>query len=202
MQRDLLGGKVAQNSKTEMLSATDLVKAGNKWRIVNDMTPFDMSGWFNNKSTKEFIEELEGKFGKGNVKKSGRGRGIHTWVHPLLFIDMALAISPKLKIEVYEWMFDQLIKERNGSGNSYKLMCGSLYARNKNHVTFHAYIQDVANKIKLACGVTDWQQASEDQLKMRDKLHSDIALLSDVLNNNDEAVRLAILKNKGFSIGV
>jgi hypothetical protein len=34
----------------------------------------------------------------------------------------------------------------------------------------------------------------QSDANMDDKLHNDISLLSDVLNNNDEAVRLAILK--------
>lgn len=192
MRRAILGGEISQNSKTEMFSATDLVKIGNKWRIANGMEPFSMKSWLNNKGTKEFMAELEKRFGE--VKKSARGKGTHTWMHPLLFIDMALAISPKIKIETYEWMFDQLIKFRNDSGDSYKAMCGTLFARAKCKTYFYHYVQDVAKKIKLACGVDDWNTASEDQLRLRDKLHNDIALLADVLNNNDEAVRIAILK--------
>ncbi len=113
------------------------------------MGRFNEKAWFKNKSTKEFIAELEAKYGK--VKISARGRGKHTWVHPLLFIDMALAIDPKLKIEVYEWMFDNLIKFRNEGGDSYKKMCGSLYARATSKTNFPLYISDVAKKIKDAC---------------------------------------------------
>jgi len=192
MKRDLLGSKVSQNSKNEFLSATDLVRTGNKWRVANDMPMFSINDWMANKSTKEFVSELEKKYGK--VKINSRGKNSHTWVHPLLFIDMALAISPSLKIEVYDWMFDQLIKVRNDSGDSYKKMCGYLFSRSKNKTQFFQYVQDVANKIKLACKVTDWQIATESQLKLRDKLHNDIALLADVLNNNDQAVRIAIHK--------
>ncbi len=192
MQRDLFGMPISQNSKTEFFSSTDLVKAGNKWRVINGIGLFDEKAWFKNKNTKEFIDELEKKYGV--VKISARGRGQHTWIHPLLFIDMALSISPSLKIEAYEWLFDQLIKNRNESGDSYKGMCGSLFVRHTQKSNFHLYIQKVANQIKMACGVTDWQSASEDQLKKRDKLHNDIALLADVLNSNDDAVRIAIIK--------
>lgn len=194
MKRPLFGEEISQNSKTEMLSATDLVRIGNKWRIANGLSPFVMKAWLSNKSTKEFISELENKFGEGNIKKTARGRGKHTWVHPLLFIDMALAISPKLKIETYEWMFDNLIKFRNNGGDSYKKMCGALFVRAENKTSFYLYIQNVANKIKLACKVKDWETANEKQLDMRDKLHNDIALLADVLNNNNQAVRIAIEK--------
>ena len=92
MQRDLFGMPISQKSKTEFFSATDLVKAGNRWRMINGLTPFNEKAWMQNKGTQEFIAELESKFGK--VKISARGRGQHTWIHPLLFIDMALAISP------------------------------------------------------------------------------------------------------------
>ncbi len=192
MKRQLFGMPVSQHSKTEFFSCTDLVKAGNKWRALNGMPHFDEKAWFKNKGTKEFMDELRAKFGE--VKISARGRGQHTWIHPLLFIDMALAISPKLKVETYEWMFDQLIKSRNDSGDSYKLMCGSLFVRHGNKASFPAYVQDLANKIKMVCQVKDWQTASEKQLKVRDKLHNDIALLSDVLNNNDHAVRISLAK--------
>ena len=194
MERELFGMPVAQNSKTEYFSATDLVKAGNKWRIINGLAQFNEKAWFKNKGTEEFITELELKYGK--VKIPARGRGNHTWVHPLLFIDMALAISPTLKIEVYEWMFDNLIKFRNEGGDSYKKMCGALFVRASSKTNFPMYISDVANKIKLACHVDNWEKATEDQLDTRKKLHNDIALLADVLNNNDQAVRLAITKLK------
>lgn len=194
MKRELFGVEVRQKSKSEMLSGTDLVKAGNQWRVANKMSVFNFSRWLESKATKEFIAEITAKHGKA-VIKSGKGGSSNTWLHPLLFIDCALSISPKLKLETYEWLFDNLIKFRNESGDSYKLMCGALFVRHTDKVKFHLYVQGVANQIKLACGVTDWQTASEDQLKKRDKLHNDIALLADVLNSNDEAVRIAIIKS-------
>lgn len=193
MKRELFGMSVAQNSKTEYFSATDLVKAGNNWRLTNGMSIFNEKAWLKNKGTSEFIEELEAKYGK--VKISARGRGNHTWLHPLLFIDMALAISPTMKVEVYEWMFDNLIKFRNEGGDSYKKMCGALFVRATNKTNFHHYVSGVASKIKLACGVDDWNEATESQLNKRKKLHNDIALLADVLNSNDQAVRIAITKS-------
>jgi hypothetical protein len=198
MKRELFNEEISQKSKSEMFSATDLVKAGNKWRIFNKMEPFNMSKWFQKKTTKEFMIELEKKYGKNNIKIEARGRGHHTWVHPLLFIDMALAISPKLKIEVYEWLFDHLIKSRNDSGDSYKRMCGALWVNAKNKTEFPIAIKKVAKLIQVECGVTDWQKATVSQLQYRDKIHDNIALLTDVLRNNNEAVRLGIEKTKRF----
>ncbi len=196
MQRRLFGLQIAQKSKSEFFSATDIVKAGTKWRVAHDLPAFNLSAWLTNKNTKIYIQELELKFGKAIIK--GRGRGKHTWVHPLLFIDLALAINPKLKIEVYEWLFDHLIRKRNESGTSYKTMCGNLYVRHTNKKNFPEYISKVANRIKHICKVEDWQQATEEQLTMRDSIQYDIALLSDVLNNNKEATRIAFKKSKNM----
>lgn len=191
MKRELFGCEISQKSKSEMFSATELVAAGNKWRVANGLPLFNLGAFFQNKSTKEFVSMLEEKY--GTVKINSRGRGGNTWVHPLLFIDLALAISPSLKIEVYEWLFDHLLRYRNDSGDSYKKMSGSLYLKHTNKTTFPRYIQGVAEQIKEACGVKDWQCASEHALKKRDRIHEAIALLCDVLPV-DEAVRIGISK--------
>ena len=194
MKRELFGEQISQKSKNEFFSATDLVKAGNKWRILNNYSLFNFSQYLKTETTKDFIATLEEKY-KCNPIIKGRGRGTHTWVHPLLFIDIALSINTKLKIEVYEWLFDNLIKYRNYSGDSYKKMCGGLYTRYHNKAKFYEFIAETADKIKTACNVQDWQEATEEQLRKRDKIHDNIFLLADVLNNAEEAVRIGIIKN-------
>jgi len=116
-------------------------------------------------------------------------------MHPLLFIDLALAISPKLKIDVYKWLFDELIKSRNGSGDSYTKMCGALFAHHKDGRTYKRSIKWLANKIRFSCGAKDWQTATEEQLKLRDKIQTNIAELAKIMNNNKEAIRLAFKMN-------
>lgn len=192
MTRELFNMPISQKSQSGFFSATDLVKAGNKWRIINGIENFNINEYFRLKGTLEFIEELEKKY--GTIKNTRKGKSGHTWVHPILFIDIALAISPTLKIEVYEWLFDNLIRFRNESGDSYKKMSVYLFAHTINKANFYKEIQTVAEKIKLACKIDDWNLASEEQLKLRDKMHDNISLLADVLRNNNEAVRLAILK--------
>ena len=192
MKRILFGRQISQQSKTEFFSATDLVKAGNMWRVSKGLSFFSAQEWLRRIATKEFIAEIEQKYGKAKIVT--KGKNTHTWVHPLLFIDMALAISPKLKIEVYEWLFDNLIKFRNDSGDSYKKMCGVLWNRTSNKRKFPDKIKELADLIRLKCKVSDWQQASEQQLKLRNLMHSNIALLADVLSNPSEAIRIGIKK--------
>jgi hypothetical protein len=190
MQRELFGGQISQSSKNGFFSATDLLKLGNKWRIINDLPSFDFNSWLSNKSTKEFIETLKNKYGE--VKVNSKGKNSHTMVHPLLFIDIALAISPQLKVEVYEWLYDNLILFRNDSGDSYKEMCNALYGLYPNKREFPFYIANVAENIKKQINVENWQTATEEQLKLRDKIHNAIKLLCNVLRNPNEAVRLGL----------
>lgn len=77
-------------------------------------------------------------------------------------------------------------------------MCGALWVRSTNKRNFTDDIKKIANIIKNECNVKDWQQATEKQLKLRDKMHENIALLADILNNNHEAIRLGIQKAKSM----
>jgi hypothetical protein len=192
MKRNLFNCEIKQKSQTGFFSATDLVRAGNKWRILNNTEPFNINEYFRLKGTEEFMEELSKKYGE--IKIARKGRGKDTWVHPILFIDIALSISPVLKVETYEWLFDNLIKFRNDSGDNYKIMAGCLFSNTKNKSNFHKEISEIANKIQLACNIKDWQLANESQLQLRNKIHNDIALLADVLNDNNQAVAIAIRK--------
>ena len=100
MRREFLGGEIKQRSDNGFFSATDLFKFGNNYRVKNNKIIVKMTDWLNTKRTKEFIKSLEESFGV--VKISGRGRGSNTWVHPYLFIDIALTLNPELKIKVYQ----------------------------------------------------------------------------------------------------
>jgi len=193
MKRELFGQQIRQLTQSEFFCATDLVKAGNRWRMMEMMDPFSLGKWRRLVPTTDFVNELEKKYGK--VISVKRGKNAETWVHPLIFIDIALAINPKLKVEVYEWMFDHLIANRNRSGDSYKIMCGYLYSHQRNKKDFASYISSVANQIKLKCGVTNWESATENQLILRNKIHNEIGLLADVLRDNDKAVHIALVKN-------
>ncbi len=195
MKRELLGKTIRQRSKSEYLSGTDLVAIGNKWRSDNGFSEFNMSVWLKTSGTKEFIAELQ-KGCEEKVVIIGRGRSGGTWMHPLLFIDMALAIHPKLKVEMYSWLKDSLLADRNNSGDSYKLMTGSLYLNHHNKALFGKYIAGVAKKIREHCGVgegkDDWQNVDAAQLKERDTVQTMISRIAANTRDNDTAVRMAL----------
>ena len=194
MKRHTLGEIISQKSKSGFFSATELERAGNKWRVMNDLPFMKLNSYFSNRANKEFILELEAKYGK--VKTDGRGKGNHTWVHPMLFIDIALWIDPKMKVEVYAWLMDNLLLFRNDSGESYKKMTGALYRVAKNKTKFHQNIQLVASRIRLECGVKDWNEATENQLKLRDRMHEFISFACDMLKDGNDAIEVGIAKAK------
>jgi hypothetical protein len=194
MKRELFGCEISQQSKTEFFSASELVTAGDKWRLENGMKEFQFYQYLKNKSTLEFISEIELKY-KTKAIVSTKGRYGNTWVHPLLFIDIALAINPRLKVEVYEWLFDNLIKFRNDSGDSYKEMASAIFTRFTNKREFPFYMVKVANYIKSQLRVEDWNKATEEQLKKRDVIHNSIRLLCNVLNDTNQAVRIGVKEN-------
>jgi len=190
MKRDLFGEEIGQKSKSEFFSATDLVRAGNRWRVENGLEVFNLSVFMQNKSTKEFMLFLEKEYGA--VKINAKAKGQHTWVHPFLFIKIALAISPQLEIKVYQWLYDELLKYRNNSGDSYKKMTGSIYLALKNKSNFKEALISAAQKIKKSCGVKDWNTATEEQLKKRDRIHDSVSIICDILHDVNQAVDISI----------
>lgn len=193
LERSLLNGTIRQSNQTGYLSINDLLIAANKWRIENGMPIFNYDSWHNSTATKDFIFELK-KQTTTDVIVSKKGRTGERWCHPYVFIDIALAINPKLKVEVYKWLFDELIKYRNQSCDSYIKMTGALYENCTNKSLFHRGVSKTALMIQNACGVKDWQKATTEQLKKRDKIHENIALLCDVLRDNNQAIRIGIAK--------
>lgn len=179
--------QVAIRDDNEFINATLFIKTQEFNKQFNFME------YLRTKSTIKFMEELSKKYGEIKLVEFS-GKNTSTWVHPILFIDIALSISPILKVETYEWLFDNLIKFRNDSGDNYKIMAGYLFVHTKNKSNFHKEIAEIANKIQLACNIKDWQLANESQLQLRNKIHNDIALLADVLNDNNQAVAIAIRK--------
>lgn len=191
MKRELFGCQISQKSKSEFFSATDLVRAGNLFRKKEGLIEFNLSQFLKQESVKEFIKALQEKEGTPPLML-GRGRSANTWVHPLLFIDIALSISPKLKIEVYEWLFDHLIKNRNYSGDSYKEMAAALYVNYGNKSDFPRFISKVADFIRESVGVTHWETATQEQLKQRDDMHKAVKTLTLVLTDPNQCVRVGV----------
>ena len=112
---EFLGNEISQKSENGYLSATDLFKVANQLRAKKGLNPRAVDTYNHLKSTIEFEAQLAKKY---ITREHKYGRGQHLWIHPLLFIDMALWLfNPDFKLEVYEWIFNDLPKYID---NSYK----------------------------------------------------------------------------------
>lgn len=190
VERPFMGYTVRQRTKSEFFNATDLVKIANVKRMELGKSIFNFSQFMSRQSTQEFVEELQKEYPRVIIK--GRGRNSQTWVHPLLFIDIALNIDPKLKLVTYKWLQDSLIKYRNESGLAYNKMTGSLFDLHTNKREFNKFIQEVASFVKKELDVTDWNKASEEKLKERELFYEKIYTFSTVIKDPYQAVRLGI----------
>lgn len=186
---------IRQRTKDSFFALNDIVLLCDHWLFANNKNRrFNIQDYLRQKPTKEFIEELENRirdkcYIKGAKSKTG-------WVHPFLMLDMLLWANPKFKVEVYSWLNDFLIQNRVNSGDSYIRMCGVLYRYSKQKSQFNVAIRMIGKQIKDFIGVSEWNKASQEQLKRRDELQSFIADLAETLQNSKEAVRLGFVNYK------
>lgn len=172
------------------LSLKTLMMIGNKQREKDGLLPTTPDKYFSLPTNKAFINELESQIGK-KAYIAGRGRGADSWIHPFLFIDIALWLSPKLKMKVYAWIFDELVKNRISSCDSYKRMCGVLFDCCNRKDKFQKNIKDLAHKIKTIIAVDDWDKCTSLQLQRRDELQNLISDLTQTLGDANRGVNLA-----------
>lgn len=199
MKRVLFGVEVVQRTEDEFIRLGDIEKAGNKWRVMNGLEPISANYLLGLKSTKEFTDELERRIDGPSVVVGARGRGNHTWIHPYMAVKLAMAFSPKFQVDVMAWMFDELVKYRCESGDNYKLLSGALDAHFKTRQQFVEYIKSVANRIRTACMVVEWNKATAGQLALRKDIHDLIIVLADVVPPDvavDTAIKKATAKHK------
>lgn len=185
---------VRQRTKDSFFALNDIVLLCDAWLFTQNRSRFNIHEYLRQKPTKEFMQELENRIGsscyiKGVKNKTG-------WVHPFLMLDILLWANPKFKVEVYSWLNDFLIQNRISSGDSYVRMCGVLYKYSKQKSQFNVAIRMIGKQIKDFIGVSEWNKASQEQLKRRDELQNFIADLAETLQNSKEAVRLGFVNYK------
>ena len=152
--------EVYQRTKDGMFSATKLL---NHWNKVNGSKKV-IGHFFELKSTKDLLGEMESDIGitTSPYTKQRGGKTQGTWMHPLLFIDFAMWINPKFKLQVLKFVQDQLITYRHGAGDNYRELCSAAQrldgcnyesmARALNYVVFNKHDKELR------------QSATEEQL--------------------------------------
>lgn len=150
--------------------------------------------------TKDFIEQLK-REGIENpyISKGGRFSDGITWMHPKLFIDLAMWISVEFKSKVIDMVLDGLILSRHDAGDYYNEMTACIMDR---YVEFNGckpnpmiYINE-ANLIKRIAGVEgkDRNEMSENELKSISILQkANIKLISDKVGKVSREKQLKFL---------
>ena len=178
MERTFKDGVIRQNHKTAWFNATDLLKISNQYRTQIGLSTKAIADYLKTDSTKEFIKEILDRENISVAYDSKKGKNGGTWVHPLLLIDIAMWLSPEFKYDAMKWLQDELIKLRDNGGNSYKKLTSSIsqyYGLDVARVG--TTIPKVASAIKKNLKVTDWNTATEEQLKKRDEIQKNICML-------------------------
>jgi hypothetical protein len=205
MERQMMGMPIRQNHKTKMFNANDLHKLANEHRAVEGLKPKQLAQYFLLDSTSDLIREicLTEVIRLDDAKKSARGKDGGTWIHPILFVDLAMWYSPKLKVRIINWVIDGLMELRDESGESFKRMNKTLTNIFPNEFNSPMQFIKASRAVSSACGVGDgpdkWQKATRDQLKMRDSIQSNIELIADLCANAGECISKSISKAKGLN---
>lgn len=106
-----------------------------QWNVKEQIKRRRISEFLESTKTKEFIETLiesqSEKIDNGvnqvfTIKKgknTAKGKEKdEVWMHPYLFIDFAMWINPKFKVQVLKFVYDELIKNRHTAGDNYKML--------------------------------------------------------------------------------
>lgn len=214
MQRDLNGVKIRQSSSTQFYNANDLLELFLKDHNEDKR----IQSFLENQSTKDFmstiIEDilqnnrnsgyLENKDQEANNDSltglavyTKRGKNGGTWMHPYLFMDFAMWLSPEFKLTCIKWLYDNLIKFRNDCGDSFKEVNEALFERKPNAAHW-TYVNEANMINKLVFDTIEAgqrNQATEEQLNLLKQLQkADIKLIKDGLDYFDRIKKLEELK--------
>lgn len=112
-----------QRTSDGYFNATKLIDLWNK----NNGESKQLGNYMKNQSTSEYINQLklEG-IEKPTITGRGSGDNAGTWVHPKVFIDLAMWVSVEFKSKVIDYVLDGLIKNRHDAGDYYNEMMRSI----------------------------------------------------------------------------
>ena len=170
--------EVLQRTKDGMFNATALL---NQWNRAAGMKK-EMNDYLRLQSTHDFLSALQSEFDfkDGNspyLTSRGKYSG-GTWMTPLLFIDFAMWLNPKFKVQVLKFVYVELIKCRTAAGDNYNVLAKSIaslpdvdypkVARALNWIVFNKHERDIRNT------------ATPQQLQDMDELQRKLAFSVDM----------------------
>jgi len=202
MTRDNGGISVRQDSKTSFFNANDLLDVYNSNNDENKR----IQNYLDNEATKRYMNALiqddilnhsNSSDLESSIISSKRGKNGGTWMHPYLFIDFAMWLSPEFKVRVVKWVYDNLIKFRIEAGDGFKEVNEALFDIKPNSPPF-VYANEAKMINKIVFGKPDKDQrnnATEPQLKLLKSLQkADTTLIQEGLDYYERYDKLRELK--------
>lgn len=170
--RDLEGMNVRQSTKTAMYNANDALSLYNANRADSQKEKF-VADFLKIQPTKEIIEQIctEENIPPDEVFKSRRGKNGGTWMHPYLFTDFLMWLSPEFKYAALRCIHNGIISLRKDCGGFFKEMCQALHERGVTSSLEYKREAKMLNKIVF--GVETGKprdKATEKELDMLNKL--------------------------------
>lgn len=198
MERDLHGVKVRQSTKDSFFNANDLLTLFE----INGGKDKRIQSYFDLKGTQEYMSAIQADILNNSdscelelphVYYSKRGRYGGTWMHPFLFIDFAMWLSPEFKLTCVKWIYDNLIKFRVDSGDSFKEVNNALCMFTEK-ATRQTYRTEALMINSLVFGKAEGgkrNNANEEQLRKLSSLQkADVKLIQNGYNLHDRFRKL------------
>jgi hypothetical protein len=201
MQRNVLGVEFEQNHKNEKVNITKFIKSlesiGSNSPLEGELEVLDATKDFTrldkylaNVKTVALMKELalEEVIDVKDLTLTKRGKYGGTWVHPLIFVDYLMWISPKFHVAGLKLIYDNVLKYRDLGGDAFKVLNDTIkaniaelpgwgYAHVSKLVGEHLQIPAIIVGHKVTY---DWNNATELQLKMRHDAMSSICTLLEI----------------------
>lgn len=197
------GIEIRQDTKTEFFNSNDLLDAYNNKKG----TARRIQKYLDNEATKRYMTALlqaeidnnpNSGYSDPDIIAQKRGKHGGTWMHPYLFIDFAMWLSPEFKVTVIKWVYDNLIKLRIEAGDGFKEVNAAVFEATPNSPP-HVYSNEAKMINKLVFGTPDSGQrngATEDQLAALKALQrADARLIGEGLDYFARYEKLKDLKN-------
>lgn len=182
---------VTQRTKDGFFNATSLLKQWNeKTGMKKEVTKF-----LDLESTTELVkvimcrENLHTQDSTYVKSRASRGDNAGTWMHPVLFIDFAMWINPTFKYDVIKFVYDEMIKFRNLSGDAYPTMCKAVKSILPEDI-FREKVKDLARSLNI---IVYGKHESEMRNKFADE--SKLRELYELEMNIAQWIEIGIVKN-------
>jgi len=148
MKVDFLGNSVRAIAGSGLVCLSDLVTAGNSWRLLNGLSIKPLSAITRTQEFKDYLNacsEVWGVPSESLVTHEGRGRTSRTMGHLGVAVFIAEQMSPAFHAAVIrEFVENKLLEYRQEGGEGFKKLCAGI----------DLYLPDRQGKDNRGCYVT------------------------------------------------